>query len=1181
MKVRLVLIGLLLCLSSTYAQPGGGTSSSEDFAPPTVTPVSPEAGKIHQYGNIPVNMSAGQMSFQVPVFNIPIRGGYSWPVHLNYRYAGLVLEAKPSLAGLGWLLSGGGVVTREVRGIADYNPYGIYGTNNANYVDVITAGNDILYSQGQDVIDGRADTELDVYSVSVGGVSFQFKIDANNNPVYLSEHNYTVSFPNPQTTHLSDVRPPPVGVRYYGKEIRSFTVTDDQGIEYLFDQVEINEPKDLEPVYSENNVFGYFSAWQLTKVTFPNNQIITLSYQDNTYHNYDYSAFAYKNSGAPGHNQPGTCMTMNDTENGYQESIQYTLMERKLLLGLTFPTGSIELSLANNTARNVFTQILVKDSGGQVIYDYDLTYDGNRDVLTQVTKNGFFYYEFEYSNVGVLPEFLTGLADAPKKQDYWGFYNGRPNTYMINIPNSSLSADKRPNMFAAQAGAMTRIKYPTGGYTDIKYQQNQVKKLLSEIEDETYTPNRQILLTLETDNESSAPISKSVSFTYTFANPVIALVSHKIEGLDINSDISATITNTGCTNPSPPPSSSQYYNAAMELRTTSTPIPGFCVGLVDDIDPGGTSLPAIMEGDSGGYIKINAGTYTFSIAANNNRNSRSNGEILVQFYDPPNAGGGDPFINAATGGIRVKKITHVNSEGVASQQLFDYNDENGLSTGVELTKGQNTYEVDILYDCYDGIPSDYETTYRYFFDRTVYLSKYYNPVNLNSGVPLFYQEVKQFPKMELVEVDNGGPNIIVYPYPTDQNPDGSLIFSVIGSTGNDSGEDKEERFTYGYTDTTFSPSAINYGAISYPFTPTGTDLQLGKTSNVDTYKYMVTSIDYDSLQTQTSSYLIRTVDPVAANHPYSVKMAYKIQYITALQAPGIDINLSGGVTPPEADGSTNDDFFYMAQYREVDIDFVPQTVVSTAISSENKEVTTTTQNSYDDYFQLKETTITDSKGDVIKQIFYYPYDLVGSPYTEMVDANQIGKVTKQEVKENNVLHQTIQTNYASNNGDYKPQRLEGAKGSGSLEDRMFYEYDTYGNITQYYTAKHDTDGGGPSPLIPIDPVSFIWGYDRQFPVAKLQGIALSDIPVGHISTLQNTTNQTSLIAAQQALRDDPALAGAMVTTYTYDPFIGITSQTDPKGYTIFYEYDARDRIERIRNQDNQILKEFNYNLVTD
>jgi hypothetical protein len=51
---------------------------------------------------------------------------------------------------------------------------------------------------------------------------------------------------------------------------------------------------------------------------------------------------------------------------------------------------------------------------------------------------------------------------------------------------------------------------------------------------------------------------------------------------------------------------------------------------------------------------------------------------------------------------------------------------------------------------------------------------------------------------------------------------------------------------------------------------------------------------------------------------------------------------------------------------------------------------------------------------------------------------------------------------------------------------------------------------------------------------------------------------------------------AQMTTYTYIPFIGISSRCDINNRISYYEYDSFRRLKLIRDEDNNILKTFGY-----
>ncbi|EJL68056.1 hypothetical protein [Chryseobacterium populi] len=73
--------------------------------------------------------------------------------------------------------------------------------------------------------------------------------------------------------------------------------------------------------------------------------------------------------------------------------------------------------------------------------------------------------------------------------------------------------------------------------------------------------------------------------------------------------------------------------------------------------------------------------------------------------------------------------------------------------------------------------------------------------------------------------------------------------------------------------------------------------------------------------------------------------------------------------------------------------------------------------------------------------------------------------------------------------------------------------------------------------------------------------------------------ETALIAKLNELYINLRLKDYLITTYTYDPLIGITSITPPSGIREVYIYDTAGRLQEIRqdSKTGKLLKEFKYN----
>jgi YD repeat-containing protein len=221
--------------------------------------------------------------------------------------------------------------------------------------------------------------------------------------------------------------------------------------------------------------------------------------------------------------------------------------------------------------------------------------------------------------------------------------------------------------------------------------------------------------------------------------------------------------------------------------------------------------------------------------------------------------------------------------------------------------------------------------------------------------------------------------------------------------------------------------------------------------------------------------------------------------------------------------------------------------------------------------KISEQTVTNSNLNEVMKTKYFYLTTVDTPTSK----NNISTLEKVETYRGSELLSTSKINYATNfpgNVSYLPQTITTSKGSNALENRVHYNrYDQFGHpleVQQEHGMK----------------TSYIYAYNSSQPVAKLENIGYANIPANLITAIQSATdspnsNEAQVIDALNALRtsSDANLQKAIITTYTYKPLIGVSTITDPKGDKITYIYDAFNRLKEVRDKDNNILSENQYN----
>lgn len=253
---------------------------------------------------------------------------------------------------------------------------------------------------------------------------------------------------------------------------------------------------------------------------------------------------------------------------------------------------------------------------------------------------------------------------------------------------------------------------------------------------------------------------------------------------------------------------------------------------------------------------------------------------------------------------------------------------------------------------------------------------------------------------------------------------------------------------------------------------------------------------------------------------------------------------------------------------------------------------------------LRSNTVTQSNGETITQANVYPDDIEFQTLSGL-SAHAASIKRMKEINMTNVPIQTAVkkgTQYISGNYITYKQLPNGAivtdtvfnlEGqSGSLLNQPLVnlngKVERNGNFApKFSTMSYDVHANPVTKVHRGGVVeTVIWGYGGKYPIAKIENYTYNQVQnntalVNQLALLDDYTNvttdlvRTNLSSCNQAIRN--SLPGTvLITTYTYDPLIGVTSETDAKGNTIYYEYDGLQRLKITRDKDGRIIKNINY-----
>ncbi|SUJ02365.1 Uncharacterised protein [Sphingobacterium spiritivorum] len=111
---------------------------------------------------------------------------------------------------------------------------------------------------------------------------------------------------------------------------------------------------------------------------------------------------------------------------------------------------------------------------------------------------------------------------------------------------------------------------------------------------------------------------------------------------------------------------------------------------------------------------------------------------------------------------------------------------------------------------------------------------------------------------------------------------------------------------------------------------------------------------------------------------------------------------------------------------------------------------------------------------------------------------------------------------------------------------------------------------------------YLYSYRGSYPIFEIKNADLNTVVsvMGGNEILKDLENKIpsdqELKSISDLLRNDFRLSNSQITSYTYKPLVGMTSKTDAKGQTEYYQYDGFQRLQHVLDQFQQLRQSYHY-----
>ncbi|MCI5050845.1 MAG: hypothetical protein MRY57_00875 [Candidatus Pacebacteria bacterium] len=1158
------------------AEPQGFNYTNE-LARAISLPKTPESAAFAQYGNTPVNFFNGTPSIRVPIYTHKGRE-ISLPISLTYDASGIKVNQLPTTVGLGWNLALGGRITRIVNGNPDDYNVGTtpvyeswYNTNQVyqplmDYLDdgkVLDINRQLCFQTGaeanaylrflDDIHKGKYETQPDLYSLNVAGISETFVIDPETKVVIpLKNPRLRITYNVTGGSTLNTAQ----------NTITQFTVVSDDGTTYTFDLMETAKTT---TDTGDENLYGkikyYNTGWFLTEIRSPfDKDIYTFIYSDYASRNDipSYPITEVTDHLVNSNETPSSFTGYITSETSYfgapkenpRKSIHKVLHNGLEIVRIT-PTIAYEGG--PDTAVETIEIFDAVHSGGSatLIKRFDLQYsyfktapDINptqaplevRLKLDAIEVQGRAEVEQQYFFEYYDPEALPSLTSHAL--DYLGYYNGPANEnqdLFAKAPNNFTNGffgggNRGPNFTHARKGLLKKITYPTKGYSIFNYepagfavQSDQGQNVWTVLK--TFTHSSTTLPSYDAQQcnlmHLDGDITPDVGFSTAFEITPDAVGPHKIE-------YDAIYLNTE------PPAQLQEFDEKAYLIKLDNPnqvvdwhaiFDSNCmtkdVSIIWAMDGNWQLLPPSQR-----IVNLEAGWYQLVLPVHNIHTEKT-----VDIYQVDTQATTSTE-EVPTSGIRVSDIVDYTTDNtIARIKTYDYE-------GVRLNIPDVYYftnEHNFFFHNGQNGAIDFGFEIREVMHRP---SSF-----LNGDKPAVgYRRVKETVRDFSGEANHGS-TIYTYDLSRSYTYESGTYYQRIpneAGSGLNFSFDRRAGAQNGKTLPGMSET-VNFEDSRVTHSVSGAYLA---SNGLHNYYYPV--IDPQgvcggvtlSLISSSINALVSHPEPEAPNPKLTIPENFKQEIARLVLRPTYMFQRRGG--NPQ----------YLVQSED------------TPVGTLQIE----TQKVYTDNDLLQSEIRIDSQGDTLLTKLSYPFeDLSRAGHTLLVGKNRINTPYQTKTFRNDELLTTQQIRYDTSTG--LERAVQWSVGENPIEERLIFEsYDTAKNITE-------------TRLVGQRPTVYLWGYDYRYLIAKIENASYSQVlaalPVSYNALQQYTGHQLTSIFSD--LRTN--LPGAMVTGYTYRPSIGMTAQYQPNGLNTSYVYDSFNRLSKVRDHNNYLIETLEYNTL--